>query len=438
MDSVEYLVVGAGVSGLSFANAIVEESQKHGRTRPEVLIVEADTQPGGYCKTIVQDGFTWDYSGHFFHFRDPAIERWLRERMPGQDVRQVVKNTKIRFRGQDIDFPFQKNIHQLPREDFIDCLVSLYFREEEQGASGQESSFKDMIYRRFGRGIAERFLIPYNEKLYACDLDSLDPEAMGRFFPHADIADIIRNMKPSEDGNSESYNASFSYPMGGAIQFINALLYDLPDTMVSYSERLESIDLDNKVATTNKRKIAFGSLVTSAPFPQVCRSAGVTHDEAAFTCNKVLVFNLGFDKKGKEGVHWTYFPDKTLPFYRIGYYDNIMNTDRMSLYVEIGAKSGQEFDVQHELAGVLAGLECEGVIDGHKLVSWHSVAMDPAYVHITKRSLAEHGRVNALLRNSSVYAVGRYGGWTYCSIEDNIVETRSLAATLARASGDSL
>jgi hypothetical protein len=29
-----------------------------------------------------------------------------------------------------------------------------------------------------------------------------------------------------------------------------------------------------------------------------------------------------------------------------------------------------------------------------------------------------------------VYSVGRYGGWTYCSIEDNIVETRALAATL--------
>jgi hypothetical protein len=26
-----------------------------------------------------------------------------------------------------------------------------------------------------------------------------------------------------------------------------------------------------------------------------------------------------------------------------------------------------------------------------------------------------------------VYSIGRYGGWTYCSIEDNIVEARALA-----------
>ena len=38
----------------------------------------------------------------------------------------------------------------------------------------------------------QAFLIPYNTKLYATDLDRLDRDAMGRFFPHADVADIIR------------------------------------------------------------------------------------------------------------------------------------------------------------------------------------------------------------------------------------------------------
>jgi hypothetical protein len=32
------------------------------------------------------------------------------------------------------------------------------------------------------------------------------------------------------------------------------------------------------------------------------------------------------------------------------------------------------------------------------------------------------------MQASGVYAIGRYGGWTYCSIEDNIVEARALAA----------
>jgi hypothetical protein len=53
--------------------------------------------------------------------------------------------------------------------------------------------------------------------------------------------------------------------------------------------------------------------------------------------------------------------------------------------------------------------------------------MDPAYVHIRRASLAEHARLCAELARHDVYSIGRYGGWTYCSIEDNIVEARRLA-----------
>lgn len=421
--TVEYLVVGAGVSGLSFANAIREEAKNAGKPDPSLLIIEAASEPGGYCKTIKQDGFVWDYSGHFFHFRKQEIEEWLRARMPGQDVRTVEKKTSIRYAGLDVDFPFQKNIHQLDKDDFIDCLHSLYFRDE----SGETTSFKKMLYQRFGAGIAERFLIPYNEKLYACDLDSLDPDAMGRFFPHAEIDDIIGNMKKADNA---SYNATFTYPKGGAIEFIGALLHDLPESLLAYEERLESIDVEGRVATTSKRRIRYRHLVSSAPFDKLCAMTGVKHDASVFSANTVLVFNLGFDAKGASDVHWVYFPDKTLPFYRIGFYDNIMGTDRMSLYVEIGAQSGQEFDVDKELEGVLEGLRREGYVTDQKLVSWHSVAMDPAYVHITKGSMADHARLKEAFRAHGLHPVGRYGGWTYCSIEDNIIETRALAREL--------
>ena len=55
-------------------------------------------------------------------------------------------------------------------------------------------------FARFGRGIARHFFVPYNEKLYATNLDTLDVDAMGRFFPHADIADIIAMIERSKSG----------------------------------------------------------------------------------------------------------------------------------------------------------------------------------------------------------------------------------------------
>jgi protoporphyrinogen oxidase len=419
MREVGTVIIGAGMSGLATAAALGKRS--------DLVILERDSEIGGYCKTVKKDGFVWDYSGHFFHFKHPEIERFLLERMPGQQVRKVIKKSFISYAGRQIDFPFQKNIHQLAQQDFIECLVDLYFRDEGHDPATPPRTFKEMVIRRLGRGIAERFLIPYNEKLYACDLDELDAEAMGRFFPHADVADIIRNMRAADNA---TYNSAFTYPRGGAIQYVRALLHDLPPGVVALDEPALAIDPAARTVTTPRRTIRFGRLVSSAPLPALLAMAGVPHDPAVFSSNKVLVFNLGFDRKGPTGVHWTYFPDRTLTFYRVGYYDNILDEPRLSLYVEIGARTGQALDVEMMRLRVLADLRREGVITDHELVAWHAVTLDPAYVHINAGSQAEAARGRAALEGHGIHAIGRYGGWTYCSIEDNLVEARALAARI--------
>jgi protoporphyrinogen oxidase len=419
-EQADIVVVGAGMSGLSFANWY---RANHPGAR--IVVLEAAGEPGGYCRTIVQDGFVWDYSGHFFHFKDPAIEAWLRERMPGQKIKTVTKQSFIRYAGRDIDFPFQKNIHQLPHAEFLECLVELYFRPS---GDAPPRSFGEMLERRLGKAITAKFLRPYNEKLYATDLDTLDVDAMGRFFPHADIADIIANFRPGV--KDAGYNATFTYPEGGAVQYVNALLHDLPPGMVACGEPVVAIDLAARTVTTPARTIEFDHMISSAPLPALARMTGIAHDAGAFTSNKVLVWNLGFDRKGASGVHWMYFPDRSLSFYRVGWYDNIFAGDRMSLYVEVGAAHDALFDVDATRERVLADLTREGIVTTQRLISHHHVVLDPAYCHITQRSLAETARLRAELARQHVHSVGRYGGWTYCSIEDNLIETRALAAEL--------
>ncbi len=416
----KYLIVGAGISGLALANFLDSD---------DYLILEREPEIGGWCKTIVKEGFVWDFSGHFFHFRDPEIEAYLRARMPTDDeVVTVVRDSRIYYQGTELDFPFQKNIHQLPHDEFIECLYDLYFREEHLETLKDEvdlTSFKGMLYEKFGRGIAEKFLIPYNEKLYACDLDLLDREAMGRFFPHANMAEILRNMR---NPDNRSYNSTFTYPKQGAIMYVNALAKDIPEDNLLLNTGLQSIDLASKTATTTSgEEIQFKHLVSSAPFDKLLNMTALPYQQEDFTYNKVLVFNLGFDKKGPEGVHWTYFPDRDMRFYRVGFYDNILNTPRMSLYIEIGYPADGEPDVDAERARVLKDLERAGIIDGHNLVAEHNIVLDPAYVHITERSRAEFARLTDILSTAGVYSIGRYGGWTYCSIEDNILEARALA-----------
>ncbi len=416
MEKVRTLVLGAGISGLAFADWLGED---------DYLILEAEAETGGYCRTVEQDGFTWDYSGHFFHFRHKDIERYLVERMDGQRVLEVAKSSRIWFDGTYVDFPFQKNIHQLPKQDFIDCLVDLYFREPRP-----VESFLDMLYARFGRSIAEKFLVPYNEKLYATDLGVLDVDAMGRFFPHADIDEIVANFRKPDNA---SYNATFTYPERGAIQYVRALEKGLDPGRIALSERAVAIDLDAKVVTTTSRAIAFDVLVSTVPFVKLLALASVPHDPGIYTYNKVEVFNLGFDRKGPETDHWIYYPQRDLPFYRVGFYDNIFGADRMSLYVEIGRRADEPVPPEERprtLERVLDGLRRVGVLGDERLVAHHHVVLDPAYVHITRASIADVAAKKAALARRGVHSIGRYGSWTYCSIEDNIVEARALAEAL--------
>lgn len=426
MEKVEHLVIGAGITGLAYANAVL------GRGR--VLVIEREAEAGGYCRTVVKQGYTWDYSGHFFHFQRPEIDQWMRARMPPGSVRSIAKKTRVRPLPDDpareTGFPFQTRTHELPPDEYLACLADLRVAaaSHDEGAT----SFQGMLERRYGKAICQKFLVPYNEKLYATDLDRLDVDAMGRFFPHPRGGSALADaLEAAGDAADASYNATFTYPTGGAVEYVHALLRDLPPGTVALGETLEHIDVVAKVARTSKREIAFDRLVTSAPLPSVLAACGIAHDAAAFTSNQVLVFNLGFDKKGRDDVHWIYFADKTLAFYRVGFYDNILGGERMSLYVELGMPAGAPIDVDKVRARVLADLERAHIVSAaHELLAWHHVVMKPAYVHVTKRSLAESARCRALLADHGVHAIGRYGGWTYCSIEDDIVEARALAAAV--------
>ena len=100
------LIIGAGITGLSYA-AFCNHN--------DYLVLESENNVGGYCKTTNRNGFVWDYSGHFFHFMDDAIRSFIMKEISGDLLVNVVKATFIKYKEQLIDYPFQKNIHQLSK-----------------------------------------------------------------------------------------------------------------------------------------------------------------------------------------------------------------------------------------------------------------------------------------------------------------------------------
>ena len=197
------------------------------------------------------------------------------------------------------------------------------------------------------------------------------------------------------------------------------------------NEDVISIDVHNKIVYTNKREIKYDNLISTMPFPSLMKYANIDFDSKLYTCNKVLVFNIGFDKKGLDCINnWIYYPENKYPFYRVGMYDNIFNSDKLSVYVELGYKEHEIIDERVALEHTLERLKQAGIISDHNIEAMCSLVMNPAYVHITKEMEEDKIQKMNLLNSLNIYSIGRYGSWIYCSIEDNIKEAKVLSHRL--------
>lgn len=418
MKKVKNLIIGAGISGLTYANYCGDD----------FLIIEKESEVGGYCRTIRKGDFVWDYAGHFFHFKTDEFKKLFINNTPEDDIIFNSKCTKIFYNDCFIDFPFQTNIHQLNKEEFIDCLYDLFNKVEKD----KYDNFLDMLYGKFGKSIVEKFLKPYNEKLYAIDLRKLDVDAMGRFFPYADKNEIINNMKKN---SINSYNATFLYPKNGAGSFIDILYRNLDSSKIILNTRVINIDINNKVAKlSNGEEISFEFLVNTMPLNRFLEVLGNYEElKNELSYNKVLVFNLGFDKASPlcKKEHWLYFPSKDINFYRCGFYNNILGNENLSMYIEIGYNKDTEITediINKQLDLTLQNLRKVGIIDSNtNLVDYVPLIMDPAYVHISTETDKKIDELKKFLQSKNIYSIGRYGAWIYNSMEDSMIVAKKLA-----------
>ena len=267
--------------------------------------------------------------GTSFIFGYPEIEQYLVDRMGDERVLRVERDSRIWYAERFIDFPFQKNIHQLPKPEYEQCVRDLRERPEDKGGN-----FKEMLYARYEPRHRREVSDPLQREALRIEsrsarrgrdgAGSSRTRASRRFCEtrmHRPAATITPHSRIPRVGR---FNTSMRSPEG------------VRADRITLGERVLAIDRKAKVATTSQRQIGYDTLISSAPLVALLDMCGVVYDAAVLSHNKVQVFNLGFDSKGPSNVHWIYYPQRDISFYRVGFYDNIFSSDRMSLYVEVG------------------------------------------------------------------------------------------------------
>jgi protoporphyrinogen oxidase len=426
---VPVLIVGGGLTGVSTALHL----------EASYLLCERARSLGGLARTGERDGFHFDQTGHWLHLRDPGITRFVQEAM-GDELVRVQRRARVFKDGVLTPYPFQANLFGHAPRVVYECLLAFVRTRMERGNT-EPRSFEEYIRFHFGQGIADHFMIPYNEKLWGVHPREITSAWCSRYVPIPDLEQVVAGAVghgPPELG----YNISFLYPRWGGIGSLAASLAGrVAPEAVRLGAALESVDPSRRIAVVAGEPVQYRALVSSIPLPELVKRLVDPPDEVVeaaglLRATSVRYLSVAVRTTPPEDYHWIYVPEKRLPFYRVGVYSNAMPSMAppgcASLYVELASRDTGRAREEVLAEAIPALVEARALRAAEDVVFAELSQIDHAYVVFDEHYERALGRIHPYLERHGIFSRGRYGSWVYNAMEDSLIAGREVARTLDR------
>jgi protoporphyrinogen oxidase len=416
------VIIGAGPTGLGAARRLTELGCS------DWLLLEAGGQPGGLAASFVDErGFTWDIGGHvqFSHYEyfDSVMDDLL-----GPDGWLThERESWVWLRGRFVPYPFQNNIRLLPHDDAERCLHGLVDIVESPRPA--PNHFGEWMEAKFGRGIVDVFMRPYNFKVWAHPAEAMSASWVGERVAVTDLRRVLSNFVHGRDDVSWGPNSTFRFPLrGGTGAVWKACAERLPKNHLRYGCPVAHVDLDSKVLTTRSgHRIKYDTLVSTMPL-DVLADLSQQAELAAVARNGLLrsssnIVGIGLNGAPPEALRrkcWMYFPEDDCPFYRVTVFSNYSPNNvrdpssQWSLMAEVSESQHKPVDSLSLVDSVVDGALATGLIrDRGDVVSTWRYRAEYGY------PIPSVGRDNALavmlpfFESHDVLSRGRFGAWKY-------------------------
>ena len=408
-------ILGAGITGLTAGRLL--RAAGHG-----VVLFEALDRPGGLIRSEVVDGFTLDLAGgHVFFTRDQEVLQYVVDLMGEDNLVKTHRNTKIYYRGRYVHYPFENGLGDLPPEDNFACLKGYVEAHiaRRSGAAPAPVNFREWILWRFGPGIAEKFMVPYNEKLWKTDLSAMGFRWVEGRVPDAPMDDVLRSAVGIRT-EGYTHQALFRYPRRGGYGAIaersardleGCIRFETPARQVRKAARGFEVNGE-----------AFDALISTISIPDLLRVLEGADPElvSAGTSLRTLslaTFLIGLDHPSRFPYSWVYLPHpENGPCNRITHLSNYSPENappgRSSVMAEL-TFSGKPEVTDATVEQVVAGLENCGIVRRRSIVLLTHRTVERAY------AVYDHGfeerleRARAGLDALGIVTVGRFGRFEY-------------------------
>ncbi|MDM5182203.1 NAD(P)-binding protein [Massilia sp. DJPM01] len=472
-QKVQTVIVGAGPTGLSAAYHLGEGT----------VLLDKNASVGGWCRSIHDQGFTFDHAGHIMFSNDSYVLS-LYEMLLGPNLHWQNREAWVYSKQVYTRYPFQGALYGLPPKVITECIIGAVEARfgsldgacaappcavkpvEDCCADGsvevahgtasiaprkrkrESQNFEDFIYKVWGRGIAEHFAIPYNKKLWTVPLSDMETSWLGGRVPLPDLEEIIEGaLEPV--AKPMGPNARFGYPLSGGFQaLMSGFLPHIKGRIEMQAEAAQLLPREHVLVMADGSRYRYDHLISTMPLPELIKLIGseaprdVREAAAGLRHISVRCVNLGVARENITDKHWIYYPEDTI-FHRIFVQGNASPhcnpPGGFGLSCEISYSPWKPLPLDGQALIARCIDDCIKVTmlrPDDRIITANLVDMPYAYVVYDHARAANVARVKAWLARYDIVLAGRYSEWEYYNSDHAFIAGKKAAEAVLRQRAD--
>lgn len=428
-------VIGGGIAGL--AVGLLLNKKKY-----EVSILEKESEPGGHCRSMTADGFTFDWVGaHILFSKNQAVMQFIKDVLY-PNIYQAKRNNQISYKNCLVKYPYENDLASLPPQDKFEALNGYLFNKNKYA---KPKNLKEWLLDTFGKGICEQYLFPYNEKVWNLPVEDLSMIWADRI-PKPPVEDVI---KSALGWQTEGYTHQlyFYYPKYGGIDAYTKAFAQLVRPHISTNVEVQQVYQDGKewvVIDQNRQERRYDLIINTSPIQAFVKKTKLKYSAKELKAVKDLVQNplitvmIGVKKPDPNRFTAIYFPEKEFLVNRLAYngvfspYNDPAGQHGMVAEITCKAtdkawKMSDEELIEH----VVGNLEKRQLLERDNIVHTSVRRMPYAYVVYDKNYQKNQPiAVKAFTKNKGLYMFGRFAEHLYHNTDAIIERALELAVKI--------
>mgnify|MGYP001193957384 FL=1 len=317
-NKLELYILGGGPAGVAL-------SYYAHKNNIDFKLFEATSQIGGNCRTITYGDFKYDTGAHRLHDKDEKVTKLIMSVLK-EDLLKVSAPSQIYLDSKKISFPLQLNniLNELSWNELKQIIFENTFNRIKPQKTFE--NFKDLAYKRYGKTLADLFLINYTEKLWGTSADFLNVRVSGDRLKNLKLSSLIKKNILGSKYKSKHLEGSFYYPKHGFGTIFESLKNGI-EKNICLNSPIKKISHKNnfikEIRIGDKKTIKVNQVISTLPLNYFIKILDPPPPEYIlkiiksfkFRSLRICVLFLNIKSFSKNAS--IYFPDKKLPFTRI-------------------------------------------------------------------------------------------------------------------------